>query len=153
MLRLLSFCLLLPGLAVAQTGPKPDFSGTWKLSLAKSKFESPHPDSSMFQVDHREPQFHIKRTHVVRGKEYPWSIDLTTDGKEAVQKDSNGDFHVRLRWEGATLIFDSYWMVGAAKATNVVVYSLSPDGSVFTADERFTGPRRQYHNVWVFDRQ
>ncbi len=151
--RLLRLSFLLAGLALAQTGPKPDFSGTWKLNLAKSKLETPPPDSSMFTIDHKEPQFRLKRTHVFRGKADTWSIDLTTDGKEVVQKDSSGDFHVRLRWEGSTLIFDSYWMVGTAKATNVVVYSLLADGSVFTADERFAGPRRQYHNVWVFDRQ
>ncbi len=140
-------------LAFSQTASKPDFTGTWKLNLDKSKLESPPPDSSRFVIDHKEPSFRLQRTHVFKGKPDTWSIELTTDGKEVVQKDGNMDFHVSLRWEGDTLIFDSYWLRGTTKATNVVVYSLSKDRAVFTADERLTAPRAKHHNLWVFDRQ
>jgi hypothetical protein len=137
----------------AQAGPKPDFSGIWKLNLAKSKLEITPPDSSVFYIDHQEPHFRLKRTHVINGKPNTWGIELTTDGKEVVQKEKDADFHVRLLWDGAALVLDSYWLAGNSKATNVVRYTLSPDGTQFTADERVAGPDFNHHNIWIFDRQ
>jgi hypothetical protein len=146
-------CCFVAWLACAQSGTKPDFSGTWKLNLDKSTLEIPPPDSSVFYVDHKEPDFRLKRTHVFNGKPNTWGVDLTTDGKEAVQKEANGEVHIKLYWDGDALIFDSYLLTGKSKATNVVRYVLSEDSKVFTADERFSGPRLKYHNIWVFDRQ
>ncbi len=81
----------------------------------------------MFYIDHKDPLFRLRRTHVFNGKPNTWSIELTTGGKEVVQKEKNADFHVRLRWDGEALIFDSYWLAGNSKTTNVVRYTLSTD--------------------------
>lgn len=145
-------CSILPALGCARAASKPDFTGAWKLNPAKSKLEITPPDSSMFYIDHREPRFHLKRTHVFDGKPNTWGIELIVGGPEVVQNEGTAYFHVRLRWEDDVLLFDSYWIDGDAKATNLVRYTLSQDGAVFTADERVTAPDMHHHNIWVFDR-
>jgi hypothetical protein len=141
------------GFALAQQPQKPDFSGTWKFNAEKSKLQIPAPSSSTFMVDHKEPKFHLTRTHVYDGKPDTWSIDLTTDGKEVVQQEADRTLHARLYWEGNELVFDSKIVLKDREATNVVKYQLSLDGKTFTASESFRGPRLKYDNIWVFDKE
>jgi len=145
--------LSLAALAQAKELPKPDFSGTWKFNPEKSKLQIPVPSSSTFVVDHKEPKFHLTRTHVYDGKPDTWSIDLTTDGKEVIQREGDRTLRVRLYWEGNDLIFDSLIVLEDRQATNIVRYQLSPDGKTFTATESFRGPKLKYDNVWVFDKE
>ena len=150
-------CLLsylgLAGFVLAQQPLKPDFSGTWKFNPEKSKLQIQPPTSSIFTVDHKEPKFHLARTHVYDGKPDTWSIDLTTDGKEVVQQEGDRTLHARLYWEGNQLVFDSKIVLKDREASNIVKYQLSPDGKVFAAYESFRGPRLKYDNIWVFDRE
>jgi hypothetical protein len=143
--------------SVALTGiedpQKPNFSGTWKFNPEKSKLQIPVPTSSTFRLDHREPEFHLSRTHVYDGKSDTWGVDLTTDGKEVIQESADQTIHIRLYWEGNDLIFDSKIVMKDREATNVVRYHLSEDGKIFTATERFRGPRLKYDNIWVFDKE
>jgi hypothetical protein len=133
---------------------KPNFSGTWDLSLSTSRLESSPPDSSTFYIEHHEPSFRLKRTHVFNGKPYTWGIDLITEGKEVEQREKDGTpFRARLTWEGDALIFNSYWLDGEPRTTNIVKYTLSKDGNIFTADEHLAGKKVNHHNVWVFNRE
>jgi outer membrane protein assembly factor BamB len=136
-----------------QESQKPNFSGAWRFNPEKSKLQIPAPTSSTFRVDHREPEFHLSRTHVYEGKADTWSIDLTTDGKEVVQQEGDRTIHSRLYWEGNELVFDSKIVLKDREATNIVRYQLSEDGKTFTAIERFRGPILKYDNIWVFDKQ
>lgn len=149
----LALALLAP---IASSAPpeatKPDFSGEWTLNREKSRLQTPMPDSTLFLIEHREPAFRLTRTHVVKGKADTFSIDLTTDGKEVVKQTPEETLHSRAYWEGRKLVFDSRIVRGSREATNVVRYSLSDDGRVFTAEETFRGPKVKYDNVWVFDR-
>jgi len=140
-------------LAGMQGVQKPNFSGTWNFNPEKSKLQIPAPTSSTFRIDHREPEFHLSRTHVFEGKSDTWGVDLTTDGKEVIQESDGQTIHICLTWEGNDLIFDSKIVMKDREATNVVRYHLSEDGKIFTATERFRGPLLKYDNVWVFDKE
>jgi hypothetical protein len=132
---------------------RPDFSGSWKLDLEASRLQIPSPDSGVFRIDHREPDFRLSRTFVRNGKEDTWSVDLTTDGKDKVQEDSAEVFRGCLTWEGNDLVLDSTITAGGRTASNVVRYHLSEDGRTLTATETFRGPRLKYNNVWVFKKE
>jgi len=152
------FWLLLTALSMiltvlAQEQKAPDFSGVWKFNAGKSQLQIPAPSSSTFTIDHKEPNFHLTRTHVYDGKPDTWSIDLTTDGKEVVQQEGDQTLQVRLYWEKNQLVFDSKIILKDREATNIVRYQLSEDGETFTALESFRGPRLKYDNVWVFDKE
>lgn len=130
-----------------------DFTGVWKFNPEKSRLQIPPPSASTFIVEHKEPNFHLTRTHIYDGKPDTWSIDLTTDGKEVIQRDGDQTLQVRLYWEGNQLIFDSKIILKDREATNIVRYQLSEDGKTFTAMESFRGPRLKYDNVWIFDKE
>ena len=48
---------------------KPDFSGTWELDLKRSNLQSPPPKSMIFDIDHKEPNWAVKRTFVYESGE------------------------------------------------------------------------------------
>src|SRR5262249_34009660 len=114
---------------------KPDFTGTWKFSPSKSSLQIPAPDSTTFVIEHREPRFHLSRTHIVGGNSDTFSIDLTTDGEEVVRNQGDLEVRARVYWEGETLAFDSRLARGDEQATNVVRYSLANQGQAFIAEE------------------
>ena len=149
----LAAAALAAGALASQEARKPDFSGTWVFNTAKSTMQIPAPDSGVFSIDHKEPVFKLSRTLVKGGKSDAWGIDLTTDGREVVQKGETETTSGRLTWEGNELVFDSTIALKDRKASNIVRYSLSADGSVLTAVEKFRGPVVKYDNIWVFDRK
>ncbi len=139
-------------LAMTQAPTKPDFSGTWRANFAKSKLQIQQPESTVFVLDHREPRFILSRTHTFAGKSDTWGIELITDGKETVRKESGRALHVRLTWEGDSLVFDVELDLPEGKGHDRVKYSISPDGKTFTAQESYRDPKTSYDNLWVFDR-
>ena len=148
-----SHFVLLAALIVSAAPPRPNFSGTWKVNFQKSVLEITAPDSTLFVVEHNEPRFHLARTHVSKGKSDTFSIDLTTDGKEVIRKEGNRTDYSRAYWEGDVLVFSTRIVMGDKEATNLVRYAMAKDAQSFTAMERFRGPKLQYDNIWVMERQ
>lgn len=69
---------------------KPDFSGTWILNTQKSRLQVPaRLDSGIFTIDHKEPVFRFRRVFVIGGREDALSYELTTDGREKIEKQSD----------------------------------------------------------------
>jgi len=128
----------------------PDFSGEWNLDLELSRLEIPAPTCSTVRIEHREPSFDLYAQHVWEERSRTVHFELTTDGKEVVEKEADGRVtHLRMYWEGDTLILDAWWPEGEAKATNIVKYSLSADGRTLMADERAKALKYAYHNLWI----
>jgi len=139
--------------SIVSAAPKPNFTGTWKVNLQKSKLQIPPPESSVFVVEHAEPRLRITRTHVFGGKSDTFTIQLTTDGQETVLRDAQRTIYSRAYWEGNVLVFDSRIVMEAGEATNVVRYRRAKDGQSFTARERLRSPKLNYDNVWVMERK
>ncbi len=137
----------------AQTPAKANFSGSWNLNLQKSTLQIPPPSASMFRIDHKEPQFHLSRTHFYGEKSETWSIDLTTDGKEVYQKDGNLESWTRLYWQRNSLVFDQKLKLNGKDGTNVVRYTLTDEGRTLIAVERMKTPKFSHYNYWVFEKQ
>ena len=132
---------------------KPDFSGTWVFQPDRSSLEIPPPESSIFAIEHREPQWRLERTHVFDGLEDTVVIELVTDGEPTVRDVRGLEVHSRLYWEGEVLVFDSTYTRDGAEATNVVRYRLADEGRTFIAEERMESALYSHRNTWVFERQ
>jgi len=143
--------------ASAQSNAKPNFSGTWVLNVPASKLELKNPPiASTFTIHHREPNFHLKRTHVyANGKRDTWGIDLITDGKhEVVRKDGPARDVTRMYWDNSVLVLDEKETApDGSFGTNVVRYTLSENGKTMTALEHEEYPGGRLTNKWVFDKQ
>ena len=113
----------------AESSPRPDFTGVWKLNLQKSKLQVPAPESGVFRIEHREPSFKLSRTFIRDGKEDTWGIGLTTDGKEVVQEEKSETFRGRLTWVGSDLFLGRRAPFGAVRferqGARVVAFRLS----------------------------
>ncbi len=132
--------------------PKPDLSGSWRFDRDRSTLQIPAPDDTLVVLEHREPMLRITRTHVSGGARDTFSIELTTDGK--VVEVHHGDLSLAARayWDGDTLVFDTRILRGGEEASNVVRYSVTPDGATFLAEESLRSASLDYDNTWVLDR-
>lgn len=151
--KLLCLSFLLVVLLKAQTPPKPDFSGVWKLNLQRSSLQSQAPTLSTCRIEHKEPQFHLERTHIYGEKGDAVIIDLTTDSKEVYRKEANLESWTRLYWEGNTLVLSQKLKLNGKDGTNLVRYSLADNGRTFIAVERMRTPKFDHYNYWVFEKQ
>jgi hypothetical protein len=154
-LCLVSFTLGLCAVIVdAQSkSTRPDFSGKWVLNLEKSKLQIPPPTSSLFEIDHREPDFRLTRTHVYGDRSDTITMHLTTDGTEYPQQFGELKARTRLYWEGPTLILDMTFNLKHDKGTNVVRYSLKNAGRTLVSVEKWRSSGHSHDNLWVFDRR
>jgi hypothetical protein len=143
---------MLPLLVSDRRTDKPDFSGSWRFSPQKSRLQIPQPTEARFQIEHREPAFHLTRTLQFGDKGNTISLHLTTDGKASVQALGEMQARIRVYWDGSELVLDSIITAGGNTGTNLVRYSLQDEGRTFVARESFRSKTHNYDNLWVFDR-
>jgi len=132
--------------------PKPDFTGTWRFNSAQSVLQINAPDATEFIIEHHEPALRITRTHIVDDKRDTFSIGLTTDGREVTIERDGLQLRCRAYWEDDALVFDSKLVRGDEVGTNIVRYTLSDDGEIFRAEEKFRSSALNYDNFWLFNR-
>jgi hypothetical protein len=153
MFNVLAAVLLLPALLIAAgERRKPDFSGTWRASFTRSKLQMPAPESTVFVIDHREPEFRLTRTHSFAGKSDTWSVILRTDGSETVREEPGRTLRLRLRWQGDALRFSVRLALPGGLGSDDVRYTLSADGRTLTAREKYRDPGHAWDNLWVLER-
>lgn len=140
------------GLLICQTpafSQKPDYSGTWKLNLQKSKLEADWTKGlteGVFTITQNGDKFTLSRYFIINGKKQKLKIKMNADGKVRRKKIL---FKGRLEWMGNNLHAKIY----RNGFSNVVDYKFGNNQNEFIADEVFIGRPQDYHNHWVFDRQ
>src|SRR5215470_13119193 len=98
---------------------KPDFTGTWEFNSSRSALQIPAPESSVFVIEHREPDFYLERTHVFGESSDTFAIALTTDGKDVVWNHRGMGLLSHPYWEGETLVCDFIFDLEGVQITNV----------------------------------
>jgi hypothetical protein len=155
LLAVLPLLLFMSLLALGQQASKPNFSGTWIFNAQKSTLQDPAPSSVKFQIEQHDPHIRLSRTQVYGGQSNTWSVDSGTDGqKEVVQHSALYTSHIRMYWDGDTLVMDEKITAGdGSKATNTVKYTLADDGKTLVAVESEETPVGKATNKWVYDKQ
>jgi hypothetical protein len=131
----------------------PNFTGVWRADFEQSNLQIEAPKFSEFTIQHEEPVLLLSRIHRAEGYEDAFSLRLSTDGKESVVTKASSVIKCTCVWQGNSLQFLSKILGKGFEATNTVTYTLSEDGQEILADERYEGPPKSYHNVWVLVRQ
>jgi hypothetical protein len=153
-LALIGLWLAAGAAATAQT--KPDFSGDWKLNIAKSEFgQMPAPDSMSQKIDYKDPDLKVT-THAVGGPQGDVTYDAkyTTDGKECLNQ--FGDqikAKSKLAWDGSTLVVDTNMDFGEMQITIKGKWTLSEDGKVLKQTAHFDSPQGSIDVTYLFDKQ
>ena len=124
------------GLLASGSGPKPDFTGNWKLNSDKSDFGPLQaPGSATVKIQHKEPDLKID----FRQGDSTAALACTTDGSQ--RKDCAGPVlgialpitvTSKVAWDGSALIFLSEGEFNGGHVQIRDRWTLSPDGRTTT---------------------
>ena len=152
-------CLLLL-LSVPNTAQdaKPDLSGTWNLDVAKSDFAgAPAPDSIVHVIEHKDPNLKITTTQKGQQGELTNTRNLTTDGKESVNKmrtmAGEQDVKSTTTWNGSKLANAFKLDIQGSPIDISETWELSEGGKVLSIARDIQTPQGPFHQVYVFKKQ
>jgi len=135
----------------ASSGAKPNFSGTWKLDVSKSDFGVLPPDNSRtFVIDHSEPVLKIAVSQDGADGKHDFTLNFTTDGKEAVNSYSGLEMKSIMGWESATLVANGKFKYQDQDVTVKEVWKLSDDGKTLVQDAHYTSPMGEMDTKMVY---
>jgi hypothetical protein len=141
-------------LASAYAQQKPNFTGTWKLNVAKSDFGMvPGPDSRLDVITHNEPTLTDKvAADTAQGKQ-DYTAVYTTDGKEAVNKRGPVEAKSILHWDGGKLVMDTKLNVNDQDITIKAVWTLSADGKTLTQNVHLAAAMGETDQTLLYEKQ
>lgn len=133
---------------------KPNFSGTWKLNVAKSDFGVlPPPESQTSIIEHHDPAFKMTVSAVTAQGKMDYALESTTDGKETAVKMGPRDVKLAFSWDGPALNVNSKLMFNDQEVTLKSVWTLSADGKTLTQNVHINSPMGELDQKQVFDKQ
>jgi hypothetical protein len=152
--RKLIISLLLLSFAAFAQDARPNFTGTWKLNVAKSDFgPMPPPDSRTDTIDHKDPVLKQSVAMSSGQGDMQFDLTLTTDGKESKNTIMGNDMVSNAHWDGKTLVVDSKANFGGSDMTIHETQVLSDDGKTMTSAAHFSGGMGEGDQKLVFDKQ
>lgn len=94
----------------------PNFTGLWRVDLARSNLLSPPVARILMKIDHREPDFvQDMRTDLPDGRSMASTFRGRTGGAEFVNDLPGHAWHSAATWEGDELLIESYVTMGTRK--------------------------------------
>jgi hypothetical protein len=137
--------------APASSGVKPNFSGTWKLDISKSDFGVlPPPNSHVDVIEHNEPVLKVSTSEDGQQGKQDYTLNLTTDGKEATNNAGGLELKSILTWEGSNLVENIKLKFQDNDVTVRDVWQLSDDGKTMIHNAHFVSPMGEMDTKLVF---
>ena len=153
----LALTLLTIAPAEAQETARPDFSGTWVLSIGDSDFGmSPAPDSAIMQIERADDHIILTRTsyHPAAGGASATTFDMPADGETHRASTPDGETDASVEWNGAAL---DVWIVAQSNVGDVDVsetWTIGEDSSQLLIDRLIEVPGMgEFEQSLVFDRR
>jgi hypothetical protein len=151
---LLIACLIALPLVPAFAQQKPDFSGTWKLNVAKSDFGPlPGPDSRTDVITHKDPSMTDEVVAEGAQGKQQYTAKYTTDGKEVTNQIGPYDVKSTLKWDGSNLVISAKFKISDADVTAQSTWSLSADGKTITINAHFVSAMGEADQKIVLEKQ
>ncbi len=133
---------------------KPNFTGDWKMNVAKSEFGMmPAPTSATLKVTHNEPELKTTLAQVSERGEFTSDSAYTTDGKECVNKGRMGEMKSTLKWDADALVIETKAEFGGNPVTITDKWSLSEDGKTLTINRHFASSQGEGDAKQIFEKQ
>ena len=138
-------------LAVAQAHP--DFAGTWKQNLEKSPTKSSWLKSYVNKIELQDTNLKVTTTTVGDRGENTYTRTYTI-GKPEASQDREGDQRTtNVHWDGNTLVFERSEKERDATITSKEIWRLSDDGKTLTKNIHSSGPRGEFDQTYILEKQ
>lgn len=116
-----------------------NFSGEWKMDIAKSDFGSmPAPQAISRSIQQTDSSLHIQTYTKGKQGEVRSELNYTTDGKECVNHLQGGDAKGAVKFQGASLVIDSTRDYQGTEIRSKETWTLSDGGKVLTIQNHVT---------------
>lgn len=133
---------------------KPNFSGTWKLNVAKSSFDPmPAPESRTDVIEHTDATLKDSVTSVGGMGDIKGAMNFNTDGSETSNKLGPQEVKSTLAWEGSNLVINSKLMYNESEVTIKNVWSLSDDGKTLTESAHIASAMGEFDQKLIYEKQ
>jgi hypothetical protein len=142
--------------SVSYSQQHPDFSGEWILNISESRLQAKWTaglEKGIVKIVHNEPDFRYWRIFIIKGNDDILTFNLQTAGQEKVEGTNDRKTISSLSWKQDTLLYITRTILGRREAINIARYYLINNDSTLVTDEKFTGPKMTYNNLWVFDKK
>jgi len=141
--------------SVRQAQAAPNFSGEWKMNIAKSDFGPlPAPAVLTRTIKHHDPALEIATYQKGARGEVNSELKYTTDGKPCVNKVAGGEAKGTAEWNGDSLLIESERDFQGTPITSKEIWTVSDGGKTLTITNHVTVPKQGDYNLkYVFDKQ
>jgi hypothetical protein len=130
----------------------PDFSGEWKLDLAKSDYRGlPLPERFVRRIEHAEPEIKITDQESANGKESKSTVSLMTDGRPVSKVINGTPVSVNAAWDRESLVITSDVTNAGLKLRDRM--SLSSDRQELKSKVALMSAQGEIELSLVFERQ
>jgi hypothetical protein len=142
------------GLAALAAQAKPNFTGDWKLSAAKSDFgQFPAPSSLTQKVVHEEPSLKVSAKVTTDNGDMNFDGIYKTDGAETTNQFGPNEMKSKAVWEGESLMVTSKGQFGDAEVTIKDQWDLSADGKTLTMSRHWSSSMGEMDQKMVLEKQ
>lgn len=133
----------------------PNFSGEWKMNIAKSDFGPvPAPEILTRTIKHDDPMLEISTYQKGKRGEVHSELKYTTDGKPCLNTVQGTETKGTSKWAGDSLTIESERDFQGTAITSKEVWTLSDGGKTLTIHNHVTVPKQgEYDLKYVFDKQ
>ena len=146
--------LALFALSALAADTKPDFSGVWKLAVARSDFgNAPAPQSMLTQIDHKEPEILVRSKITGPQGAYNSEYRYVTDGRENTNTIRGNEIKSRATWDGSTLKVTARAAgQGGVQVEFVDQWALSADRKTLTMIREISAPQGRVQQRYVYEK-
>lgn len=143
-----------PAAAASANGSKTNYSGTWKLNVAKSDFGVlPGPETRTDIIDHKDPILKVSTSQDGPQGKQDFTLNLTTDGKEAVNTPGGLELKSIAGWEAANLVVNTKLKFQDNDVAVKTVWVLSEDGKTLTQNAHLASAMGELDQKLIFEKQ
>ena len=136
------------------SGAKPNFTGVWKLNVAKSDFGPlPGPESETDTIDHKDPNLRLAVVRAGAQGNQTYALNLALDGKEQTNKLGDQEVKTTAQWEGPALIVVTKLMFQDNEVLIKSAYTMAPDGKTVNVAAHLSSAMGEADQKLVFEKQ
>ena len=149
-----SLCLIAAMAITSLAAEKPNFSGEWKLNIARSVFGPvPAPTSFTREITHAEPSLTLSDDQKGGTGDQSYTRTYTTDGKEIAYQANGAAIKSAATWEGDVLLIRTHADAGGVTISLVDKMTLSSGNKTLTDAVHIVTPQGEIDITFIFDKQ